>query len=326
MRMGVGGGDGQRVMAGDRWNPRGYFEDLELVACNDAILAEMDAHWAGPPEQTPDGFSPSDGLSERMRRLIEETTGECRNCMWKDPRLSVTLRAWEPMLEGSVAAIVWRHPWEVARSVAARDGLPMAAGVLLWEVYTRSAMANTAGIPRILIDYGKMTTDAEGTVSRLGAFLADNGIVAPGREMEEAVRTVDPKLRRQRGATGAGELEGMLTPSQKRLLASLREGGLEAPAYPMTPVPVGVCMEITARLQEANAAVVRLTDERNRYQESFNHIMSRPAMRVYQAMKGALGRITGTSGKRPTPNRCDKGGSDWQGCSQEGSASSSGAM
>ena len=57
MRMGVGGGDGQRVMAGDRWNPRGYFEDLELVACNDAILAEITTPQVGITIDTGHFFS-----------------------------------------------------------------------------------------------------------------------------------------------------------------------------------------------------------------------------------------------------------------------------
>jgi len=290
VRLGVSCGEGPRMMEGDQWNPRGYFEDVELIACNDAILEEMGAHWAGPPERVAPAFSPSGELSRRVQALVEKVAGKGRAHMWKDPRLCVTLPVWGPSLACSPTVIVWRHPWEVAQSVRARDGLPLEASALLWEVYTRGALANTARMPRMLVDYAAMTSDPEPTVEKLGAFLLENGIIDSKTAVKQASTAVDPKLRRQRDDTKAQDFEKTLTSSQQRLLASLNHGKMEAPDYGITRPSAGGYLQAVAMLQRANADRIRLGAEKDRFERSYNYIMSRPLMRIYQAVKRIMRR------------------------------------
>ena len=78
----------------------------------------------------------------------------------KDPRLCVTLRFWLAFWTTPPAVIlIYRHPVEVAESLARRDQFGMLQGFYLWIAYNRAAIQNSVGLCRIMVSYPALIHD-----------------------------------------------------------------------------------------------------------------------------------------------------------------------
>jgi hypothetical protein len=114
-----------------RFNARGYFELASLVDLHDEILSANRGAWHDPPDRIE--------LSPRQRQQLGQVVdlySRFRPCALKDPRLTVMLEAWEPLI-GAPSTLVasFRHPIAVARSLASRNKMSEARAVELWERY-----------------------------------------------------------------------------------------------------------------------------------------------------------------------------------------------
>ncbi len=318
VRLGVAVGDSLSMDGPSEWNPRGYFEDPELNRINDAVLEAIGGSWAAPPEPVAKLPPQTDRqLAERMRAYVKRTVLEGGNRLWKDPRLCLTYPMWGPLLPEAVVVVVWRHPWEVARSLRRKYHFPVSASFHLWETYVRAAVANSDDVPRALVGYGELVEDPEGTLARLRGFLGRSGVHLTESGIEKAVRAIDPALRRHdeahRAASSArpenptdrGEGPAPdLTPSQERLLGALRESRFPELDYPVERPESRTVLDALheigrwhrtfhtecARLLEENR---RLASEKRIYEDSYNYVMRKPAVRAYRAVKGVARRLFG---------------------------------
>ncbi len=123
---------GSRLLPPNPANPKGYFEDAEVNAINEELLAPFCAwrppgllgrvppyctrprhgeRWLArvPVEVT---LPPVDHLLPRMAAQL--TAGPY--CL-KDPRFCYTLPAWRPLLDDPVFLCVFRHPAQTANSM-----------------------------------------------------------------------------------------------------------------------------------------------------------------------------------------------------------------
>jgi glycosyltransferase involved in cell wall biosynthesis len=132
---------GEKLLAPDGWNRRGYFEDVDFVEFHRSILTEMvNLNNAGHPDWgwTESGTLDTSGLrahKERARSLTAERSGLWG---WKDPRTTLFLKFWDEVLErNAVYVLVYRFPWEVAESM-----LRLGASVFVehpdyaWKIWT----------------------------------------------------------------------------------------------------------------------------------------------------------------------------------------------
>ena len=113
-------------------NRKGNREALPIRTLHDDLLASAGGDWRSPPEAVvwrPVHRLLRDGLIERF----------ADQPLWgfKDPRSLFCLEGWREALPQMEAVAIVRHPLEVAASLQARDGLPLAEGVVLWERYNR---------------------------------------------------------------------------------------------------------------------------------------------------------------------------------------------
>lgn len=133
---GVSVGTETSLFAADRHNATGYYEQREVVALNDEILAHAGASWWSPPETL---ISARPEWVARARDIAEtaEITGhDKRLAVLKDPRMSLTWPVWTQALRrNAYPVVVVRHPVDVARSLWLRDGMPLPVGLALWEHY-----------------------------------------------------------------------------------------------------------------------------------------------------------------------------------------------
>lgn len=115
----------------------------------------------------------------------------------KDPRLCVTLRFWLAFLTTPPSVIlIYRHPVEVAESLARRDQLGMLHGFYLWIAYNRAAIQNSAGLCRIMVSYPALIHDGPGTLRVIHDQLRACGVDVPRLATVENIEEfIDPSLR-----------------------------------------------------------------------------------------------------------------------------------
>ena len=122
----------------------------------------------------------------------------------KDPRLCLTLPFWRETLPADMGAVlVLRDPVKVARSLEARDGIPMSLGLALWDRYLRSAAVGLEGLPTLVVEYDRVLADPARCVEEVVGFLGRRGIEVPSGASEDARGFLDSDLRHQQAHNDA---------------------------------------------------------------------------------------------------------------------------
>jgi hypothetical protein len=140
---------GEHLIPSDDANPKGYFEDDEVNAINEALLAPVTPAHSRPAygwrwlAAVPLGTAipcPAD-----LAARIAAQTARSPFCL-KDPRFCYTLPAWRPFLPDTVFLCVFREPSRTAQSILKEcrsadylAGLPMdfAGAVEVWTLMYR---------------------------------------------------------------------------------------------------------------------------------------------------------------------------------------------
>lgn len=118
----------------------------------------------------------------------------------KDPRMCITLPTWLKLLTHSPAIVfTYRHPMEVASSLAKRDLLTMKHGLYLWIVYNMRAIQNSKGLCRVFTSNERIVSNPSVELQRIANELIDscNMIAPPTLEISNEVvgEFVDASLR-----------------------------------------------------------------------------------------------------------------------------------
>lgn len=200
-------------------NPLGHWESASLVHVNESLLEAFGGTHLRPPS-LPTGW-------ERSRRAaaLEPVAGSVFGSVyppdgpwiWKDPRLCLTLPFWRRLIDDSVAVVfVWRHPEEVARSLAKRNGTPMEHGRALWERYNRRALTSAVGLPMVCVRFDGLMSDPDATVRRLAENLSSVDVQLTG-DLGAATASIRPTERHHQADDATG-----LTDERAELLVTLR--------------------------------------------------------------------------------------------------------
>jgi hypothetical protein len=234
--LGLWAGEENDFPPADGHNEAGYWEHRGVWSIDEAILHALGASWSEIADLD------LSRLKESERARFEERAWEIvrnldRHGSWviKDPRLCLLFPLWRKILKHPFCVLIYREPLPVARSLAARDGLPIPFGIALWEGYMREALASTQGLPRVLVSHRELMADPEATLRRLhyhlsrlgGPSLANLRVPAA----EEIRTVVDPALVHHPDEPGIER--SYLTPPQLALLEALASGT----ALDLDPVP-----------------------------------------------------------------------------------------
>jgi hypothetical protein len=140
-------------------NPRGFWEHKRIVELHDAALQVMGLQWdtATPIPRSWFRDHKLDAIRDEMRELIVKEFGNQDLWVWKDPRTSILLPLWEDIVADLNIdikyLIVIRNPIDVANSLFTRNGFSRDKSMALWLNYTLSALRDTNGSTRVMIDY-----------------------------------------------------------------------------------------------------------------------------------------------------------------------------
>ena len=170
--FGLSGPRPDDLVPGDTSNERGHWESHEVQSCNAHLLAARGATAYAPPQFTSnwDDIPVYESVLSEARQWFDATY--CgRPLVMKDPRICLTLPFWRSALPSTLGAVfVLRDPMDVARSLEARDGIPVLLGLAMWDRYIRSATAGLAGIPTLVVEYDAMLEDPPKASKAVSAF------------------------------------------------------------------------------------------------------------------------------------------------------------
>ena len=118
-------------------NPKGFFEDRELIELNERILKKTGHSWYDLAPIDPALMTGPDLLTERLEAgaFIRRKLNASEAVGLKDPRLSILMPFWFDVLQdidvetGYIIPV--RNPLAVARSLLVRDGLMLERGAAL---------------------------------------------------------------------------------------------------------------------------------------------------------------------------------------------------
>jgi hypothetical protein len=220
--LGLEGPRHNDLVPGDSSNERGHWESHEVQLCNARLLAAEGATTYAPPpfKQNWSDFSGYEAVEQQAKKWFAATyTG--RSIVIKDPRLCLTMPFWREALPTPLGAVfVLRDPMHVARSLQARDDIPITLGLALWDRYIRSANEGLAGLPVLVAEYDSMIEHRAETTESMAKFLGHLGIESKLTTPDDAATRLDPGLRHQ---TKGSDDYSNLDSSQRDVLKVLTE-------------------------------------------------------------------------------------------------------
>jgi hypothetical protein len=222
--LGVYLGPNERLMKPQEANPKGYWEHQMITDLNDAILTRLGGSCYEPPTFFP-GWERAAELADlrrKARAVIHEdfATAECWG--WKDPRTCLTLPFWQRLSPPTRYVVCLRNPVDVAHSLHRRDGFSGEKSTRLWLTYLASALAHTAGHPRLLVFYEDVMRDWQAELRRLARFVG-----APELAQEDVTQSIvrefcEGELQHHRTSVLDAADDGTLPFPAKSLYVALR--------------------------------------------------------------------------------------------------------
>ena len=164
--LGVYIGEETRLIPPDEdINPKGYWEHQQINSIHEEILNALSRSWNDiyPMQEKWWEHKEINQYREQIIDLLKEEFSDKPLWGWKEPRTCLMIPLWN-----EIAAqlnidinylIVIRNPIDVANSLNKRDGLSLYESILLWQLYTLSALEYTKGYKRTVIQYDKLLTD-----------------------------------------------------------------------------------------------------------------------------------------------------------------------
>jgi len=198
---------GDRLFPPGADNPKGYWEDAEIVALNERVLTKAGSRWDNlSPISSAVLTSPEfSDLRREASTLLGGKIGQSALFAFKDPRTSVLLPFWRLVFDDAELdhryVIALRNPLEVAASLETRNGFPIEKGALLWAHYTLEALRGSVGRPRMILQYTRMLSNPPEGLQRLAKLC---GVQPPKIDSLETqafvTEFIDKNLRRQRAS------------------------------------------------------------------------------------------------------------------------------
>lgn len=171
---------GDKLMPGAEGNNRkGFFEDEDVIALNDAILRRLGAKWSSRTPLDPkwfDGCGKWPEFTQATNLLRQRLSGvDCYGT--KDPRIALLLPFWSEVFDRlslSIHTIVaCRNPLSVAASLAKRDLIPTDWSLLLWEKYNLDALGWLAEHDGVVVDFDQLMENPRAQLGRMAAYMEE---------------------------------------------------------------------------------------------------------------------------------------------------------
>jgi hypothetical protein len=201
-------------------NPKGFWERRDMMFLNDELLKSHGCRWNMLANwRYENAANVPVHLKQHMQRLIAEMDAH-RPWFLKDPRLCLTLPAWQPLLKTPVAVIVHRNPLEIAVSLANRNPQPEEYSLALWEYYAVGMLNASQHMPRVFVRHEEILANPVKACEAMVKQLSEAGVSGLSMPSADAIEHfIDPRLYRAKILLSSGPV---LSAEQQRLSEMLR--------------------------------------------------------------------------------------------------------
>jgi hypothetical protein len=170
----LGAQEPRTLLSADRYNELGYYESLAFVEFHDRLLSAGGSCWNDWTSFNTDKLcTTSAEWSVAWRCLLEQEFGCAPLFVVKDPRICRLLPFWLRNLADNditpVAILAIRDPFEVARSLAVRNGFGEQYSLLLWLRHVLDAELETRKITRSIVSYQQLLVDWKAVAEKIAA-------------------------------------------------------------------------------------------------------------------------------------------------------------
>lgn len=158
-------------------NPTGFWEDRDINALNQEMLAVVgnDWHHLLPVVPADIAILHEKGYFDRAMNLLATKMADFPLFGLKDPRLSKLLPFWKEIFNQldlhTDYILTLRNPLSVAKSLAKRDGFAHEKGYLLWLTHVLKSLSDTSGLKRLMVDYDFLMRSSHHEINRMARFL-----------------------------------------------------------------------------------------------------------------------------------------------------------
>lgn len=119
-------------------NPRGHWENQDLLTLAEKTLAYNNGKWYDPPSKVRINKQISSGIKKYLKELEEHSLLASG---FKDTRLLLCFDAWRKYLpKNFVIVAIFRHPLKVAESLKIRSNFDYQHSLELWEIYNKNLL------------------------------------------------------------------------------------------------------------------------------------------------------------------------------------------
>lgn len=175
-------------------NPLGHFEDRAFLELNQEILTSAAGSWDNPPDPqniSVQGEKYSSRINDLVRSRISEHPGMPWG--WKDPRTSLTIGLYSPVLENPYILWCQRDPELVAKSLEKRNQFTRAKSFALTRVYQdriKGFLAANQEIPVLELCYQTVVNDPRIWIDKIVDFLE---LQPSAEQIQKAITFVLPE-------------------------------------------------------------------------------------------------------------------------------------
>lgn len=184
-------------------NPKGFWEDRDVLAINERILEGMASSYDSLAMAWEDDTFDTEIAEFKVAavELIKRKLGE-NDGIWgfKDPRTCRLLAFWQSVFTAAECdvsyVIALRNPLSVAESLFKRNEIPYEKSCILWLQHVLPSILATNGARRVIIDYDEFVANPYENLSRVATGL---GLSLPHRNDPSVLdfegEFIDPQLR-----------------------------------------------------------------------------------------------------------------------------------
>lgn len=175
-------------------NETGFWEPQEIVMVHERLLAAIGSSWDDVHSIDDEWFDSDEAKSyqNQLVTILEDDFGQAPLFLLKDPRICRLLPLWvsafEQMGVRPLFVIIARNPFEVTRSLGARDGFSSHKALMLWLRYVLEAEKGSRGYPRTFVTFDSLLSDWRNVTDRIGNELGIQWPIST-EEASEAVAT-----------------------------------------------------------------------------------------------------------------------------------------
>ncbi len=179
----LGGDTGDNLV--EPWidNPKGYWEDKDVVDLDNEMLEALGMDWRHLRRLSNEDvvFLERAGFGGRATELIDSRVDTFSSFVVKDPRMAGLIKFWQGVLgRGNYRTdfiLAIRNPYSVVKSLVRRNEMPSVQAVLLWLGHVLELLSESTGSTRVIIDYDRLLGNPEKELRRVADEL--------GRDIDE---------------------------------------------------------------------------------------------------------------------------------------------